>query len=529
MREHEDAFRSTLAQLLELPIVGDLRGTGFFYAIELVKDKETRESFSDEECETLLRGFLSGALWDARADLPRGRPRRPGRADLAAARGAAGGVRPDRRHARRGSHGGGAPSGARIAADPELRLPGVGDFERSYAELAVRVGANVQPGQEVVVAVQAAEHVGFARAIMVEAWAAGARNVQLLLLDEVERLLRAQHGAEDVLDDCPRSWLATWEWMLEAETAEIFVDGDVFPARWSEVDGARAARVFRPKAAVSLRRRLINERRMAWTYVCAPTVAWAERVLGEPDVGRLRDAIATAVRLDQPDPARAWEEHLDRLTERCSLLDEHGFDAVRFHGPGTDLSIGLIRGGRWDGAYSETRWGQRHCVNLPTEEVFTTPDWRRTEGTVRTTRPVSYGGVLLDGVELRFREGRAELVSAASGADFVRGELAKDPGAPYLGEVALVDGGSPTANAGVHFQHPLYDENVASHIAYGAGYTSPVPGSEDLSPEEQREAGINQATVHSDLPIGGPDVEVVGITRDGSETAILQGDDWVLA
>jgi aminopeptidase len=127
-----------------------------------------------------------------------------------------------------------------------------------------------------------------------------------------------------------------------------------------------------------------------------------------------------------------------------------------------------------EGGASTTRWGQRYCANLPTEEVFTTPDWRRTEGTVRTTRPVSYGGVLLDGVELRFREGRAELVTAASGADFVRGELAKDPGAPYLGEVALVDGGSPTANAGVHFQHPLYDENVASHIAYGSIRMEPV-------------------------------------------------------
>jgi aminopeptidase len=375
----------------------------------------------------------------------------------------------------------------------------------------------------------AAEHAGMARALAAAAWAAGARNVQLLLLDELERLLRAQHGADDVLDDCPRGWLATWEWMLEAEAAEIFVDGDMFPSRWSDVDGSRAARVFRPKAAGAVRRRLINERRMAWTYVCAPTDAWAERVLGEPDVDRLRGAIAKAVRLDQPDPARAWEEHLERLERRCVLLDERGFDAVRFRGPGTDLTVGLLPGSRWEGGASTTRWGQRYCANLPTEEVFTTPDWRRTEGTVRTTRPVSYGGVLLDEVELRFREGRAELVSAASGADFVRGELAKDPGAPYLGEVALVDGGSPTANAGVHFQHPLYDENVASHIAYGAGYTSPVPGAEDLTPEEQREAGVNQATVHSDLPIGGPEIEVVGIARDGSETLILQGDDWVLA
>jgi aminopeptidase len=316
--------------------------------------------------------------------------------------------------------------------------------------------------------------------------------------------------------------------MLEAQAAEVYVDGDVFPGLWAAVEGTRAARTYRPKATMPLRRRLINERRMAWTLVCAPTPAWAEKVTGEPDVARLREAISVAVRLDQPDPEEAWRRHLDGLKARCRQLDERRFDAVRFRGPGTDLAVGLIPSSRWEGAYAETRWGQRHCVNLPTEEVFTTPDWRRTQGTVTSTRAVSYGGVVLDAVELRFVEGRAELVGARSGGEFVRGELAKDPNAPFLGEVALVDGHSPTANAGVLFHHPLFDENVASHIAYGAGYTIPVPGTEDLPPDEQREAGVNQATVHTDLPIGGPDVEVDGLDRDGRATPILRGDDWVL-
>jgi aminopeptidase len=161
--------------------------------------------------------------------------------------------------------------------------------------------------------------------------------------------------------------------------------------------------------------------------------------------------------------------------------------------------------------------------------VFTTPDRRRTEGRVRTTRPVSFGGVVVEEAELRFTAGRAELANARSGADFVRGELGKDEHAPFLGEVALVDGSSAIARSGVLFRHPLYDENVASHIAYGSGYTAPVPGSEELSPDEQRAAGINVATVHSDLPIGGPEVEVVGLDRDGAATPILQGEDWVLS
>jgi aminopeptidase len=234
------------------------------------------------------------------------------------------------------------------------------------------------------------------------------------------------------------------------------------------------------------------------------------------------------VRLDSPDPVTAWRERLARLEQRSALLTERRFDAVRFRGPGTDLTVGLLQDARWIGGAAETRWGQRHCVNLPTEEVFTTPDRRRTEGPVRTTRPVSYGGVLLDRVDLVFETGRARLVGAASGGDFVAGELAKDARAPYLGELALVDGDSPVGRSELLYYHPLYDENVTSHVAYGTAYTVPVPGTDDLPPAELIERGINESTVHTDLPIGGPEVEVVGLDRHGSATPILEGAEWVL-
>jgi len=401
------------------------------------------------------------------------------------------------------------------------------EFERRYAELIVRVGVNVQPGQTAIV-FAGPEHAPLARAILAAAWEAGAADAQTVYIDEVESMLRAEHASDEVLDTAPVGRQRTLEWMLDAKAAEIYLDGPVFPEEWEQLDGARAARVHRPRSSATLRRRLINEGRVAWTYVGAPTAAWAASVFGEPDVGRLEAAVADAVRLDQPDPVDAWRQHLDRLAERSALLTERAFDAVRFRGPDIDLAVGLLDGHRWLGGRSETSWGQQFCANLPTEEVFTTPDRRRTQGRLRTTRPISAYGVLLEEVELVFDGGRARLAGAAHGGDYVAGELARDEGAPFLGEVALVSGDSPVGRSGLLYQSPLYDENVTSHVAYGGAYTAAIPGTDDLPPEDLKARGINESAVHTDLPIGGADVEVVGLAKDGSETTILSGNDWVL-
>jgi aminopeptidase len=401
------------------------------------------------------------------------------------------------------------------------------DFERRYAELVVRIGANVQPGQRVIV-LAAPEHASLVRAILAASWEAGAADAQTVYIDEVESILRVEHASDEVLDSAPVGRQKTFEWMLDAQGAEIYLDGPIFPERWEQLDGARAARAHRPRSSAPIRRRLINEGRMAWTYVGVPTPAWAASVFGEPDVARLEAAVAEAVRLDTSDPVEAWRQHLDRIAERSTLLTERAFDAVRFRGPGIDLTVGLHEGHRWIGGRSTTRWGQTYCANLPTEEVFTTPDRSRTSGHVRTTRPISSSGVLLEDVELVFEDGRGRLVGASAGADYVAGELERDDGASFLGEVALVDGDSPVGRSGLLYHSPLYDENVTSHIAYGGAYTAPVPDTDDLPPDELIARNINDSGVHTDLPIGGAEVEVVGLANDGSETPILAGNDWVL-
>jgi aminopeptidase len=401
------------------------------------------------------------------------------------------------------------------------------DFLRRYAELIVRVGANVAEGQEVIVSGEL-EHAPLMRAVTEAAWAAGARNVQVVPYDDYDAALRARHGAEEMLDESPWSLVGLYRELLDADAAEIRIRGDSAPEAWDGVDESRAARVQRPREASDLRTRLINEGRVAWTIAGYPTVAWATRMFGEPDVDRLRDAIATAVRLDRPDPVAAWQEHLDRLQARAALLTERRFDAIRFRGPGTDLTVGLLPDAAWTTALYETRSGRRHAVNLPTEEVFTTPDPRRTSGRLTSTRPISAYGIVLDRVELEFTDGRAEVVGASAGESFVREQLRADEGAPRLGEVALVDGASPLARSGHLFYDPLYDENIASHVAYGGGYTRPVPGTDVLPPREQQARGVNQSDVHTDLPIGGAGVEVDGLDEKGAATRIIDGDDWVL-
>ena len=233
---------------------------------------------------------------------------------------------------------------------------------------------------------------------------------------------------------------------------------------------------------------------IAWTVIAYPTESWARRVLGEPDLAALWQLIRAAVRLDETDPVAAWEEQITRLKARRDELTERRFDALRYRGPGTDLLVGLLPHSVWCGGDSVTAHGRRFVPNMPTEEVFTTPDCHRTSGTVRATRPVVLrSGTVVEGLELEFSSGRITNVRATSGEDEVNGQVGFDDGAAMLGEVALVDASSRVGQVEKVFFNLLFDENALSHLAWGQAYLAATEGLEGRSDEELKEIGVNRS------------------------------------
>jgi aminopeptidase len=399
------------------------------------------------------------------------------------------------------------------------------DFVSRYAELAVRVGTNLREGQRLVVYGEP-EHAALVRAVAEAGWRAGAGDVECFYFDEQIRRLHAINAAEELLDRTPASVEAA---ARSAEgAASVLTFGDADPDLFATVDQSRAARAS-PRRWREIKIDQTSRLAHAWTVIACPTEGWARSVFGEPDVDRLWAEIGAVTRLDVDDPVGAWRAHMARLADKASRLQQRGFVALRFRGPRTDLRVGLLETGRWISAASRTSWGQEIVVNLPTEELYTTPNWALTEGTVRMTLPLHWYGSTVEGGWLRFEGGAVVEARADSGEEFLRTQLATDPGASRLGEVALVDVESAIGKRGFVFHNLMLDENASSHIAIGNGYTEPVAGAAGLGEDARLAAGVNVSTIHIDLMIGGPEVDVDGIGRDGSSVPILEQGHWVLA
>jgi aminopeptidase len=236
------------------------------------------------------------------------------------------------------------------------------------------------------------------------------------------------------------------------------------------------------------------------------------------------------MRLDEADPVAAWRSHAAMLKARAAAVEGLALDAIHFRGKGTDLTVGLVPGSRWLAATAQTPAGIEFVPNMPTEEVFTSPDWRRTAGSATITAPfiLPGAGVFVSGLRLGFEAGRIVEAEADEGADAVRAQLDSDPQARFLGEVALVDGSSRVRRAGVVFRDTLFDENAGAHIAWGQGFVETIAGAEALDKDGQLAAGLNVAVVHTDVVIGGPGVDINGVRRGGSAVPIIVDDRWVL-
>jgi aminopeptidase len=403
----------------------------------------------------------------------------------------------------------------------------IGTYTQRLAELAVRAGVGVVPGQEVVVLGMDVQHAPVVRAIAEAAYAAGARNVHAVYWDQHVKRSRLRHAPDDSLGQPPAWWDGLIADLVESQGALIVAWGDPAPELLGDVDPERVGRDQAPLTPAMLAAAGSGD--IAWTIIASPTPGAAQALLGTSDVGAMWELVAPMLRLETDDPAAAWKDHLARLERRSASMQEHAFDALRFRGDGTDLTVGLLAGARWMSGGIVTNSGTRTIANMPTEEVFSTPDFRRTEGFVRATRPLQLaGGGIVEGLELRFAGGRAVEVSASRGEELVRSQMATDPGAARLGEVALVDGSSPVGRTGRVFGDLLIDENATSHIAWGRAYAFTVP---DL-PEDDRDkeaAGFNVSNIHQDAMIGGPEIDVYGVEAGGAEIPIIVDDTWQLA
>ena len=388
------------------------------------------------------------------------------------------------------------------------------------ADLAIGFGANVQKGQIVAIGGEPGKEY-LVRAIAESAYKHGAQFVDVTWFDPWVKRARVAFADEDTLDFVP-PWLGERILALgEHRAARIALSGPSAPGLLEDLDPVRAGRDRLP--SVKEAGKVVNERTTNWSIVPCPTPAWAKLV--HPDLpedealAKLEEQIVHVLRLDEDDPIAAWTERAETLLGAAERLTERSFDALHYEGPGTDLTIGLLQGALWRAARFETVDGIVHMPNLPTEEVFSTPDPQRADGHVSSTKPlVLIDGTVVRNLRIRFEGGRAVQVDADTAQDVMRTIVQRDEGAARLGEVALVDDEGRIGKLDTVFYDTLLDENAASHIALGQGFPFLVP--------EGDAASINESQIHIDFMIGSPELTVTGITRDGDRVPVLAGGRW---
>jgi len=413
------------------------------------------------------------------------------------------------------------------------------DLERKlqvYAELAVRVALNVQPGQRVMIIGPLAnggaslESAPLARQIAAAAYRAGSPLVETIYGDEAQQSLRFKHAPRESFGSFS-SWLpAALSEHVRAGHAVLSIsanDPDLLQGESPDLVGTllqSTAREMRPF------REQVSRNDTNWAVVAAASAGWAAKIFpGIPTstaVSKLWDAIARMCRLDTADPLAAWETHLGNLAARSEYLNNKRYSALKYTGPGTNLTLGLPEGHVWVSGRSVSRGGIPFTANLPTEEVFTIADKDRVDGTVRASKPLSYGSTLIDGFSVTFERGRIVKMTAEKNADTLQRLLDTDEGARRLGEVALVPNSSPISQSGLLYYNTLFDENAASHVALGNAYKFTLKRGNDMSDAEFEQAGGNRSGVHVDFMIGSGELDVDGVLPGGSTEPLMRKGEW---
>ncbi|NVN01177.1 MULTISPECIES: aminopeptidase [Asaia] len=397
-------------------------------------------------------------------------------------------------------------------------------------EVAIRIGLNLQPGQELVISAPL-EAVPLVRRLTEHAYRAGASLVTTQYSDDETTLARYRFASDESLDTSA-AWMADGIARAYREgAARLAITG----ANPTLLNGQDPKRVSRASRAASRANReameIITRFDTNWTIVAYATANWAAQVF--PDLppeqaqARLWDAIFASSRLETPDPVIAWKQHNATLHAKAAMLNERRFDSLHFTGPGTDLLVGLADGHAWAGGAEHTTNGIECNPNIPTEEVFTTPHSHRVSGHVASTKPLFHQGTLIDDIRVTFADGRIIESHAAKGEDALRRILETDDGAARLGEVALVPHASPISDTGILFRNTLFDENASSHIALGQAYTKCLFDTEGATPEELAARGANTSMIHIDWMIGSNEIDLDGVHQDGARTPLMRKGEWV--
>jgi aminopeptidase len=390
-----------------------------------------------------------------------------------------------------------------------------------FAELIVGFGANVQPGQIVAISSEPGKE-RLTRAVADAAYRAGAKFVDVQYFDLHVKRSRILHAAEDTLAFVPSWYGARMLALGDQRCARIGLSGSTQPGLLDGLDPARAGRDQLP--FVRETGIVVNAATTNWTISPCPTVGWAKQVYPDLDdeaaLARLWEQVVHVCRLDEEDPRAAWSARMEELVAVAGRLTERRFDALHFEGPGTDLRVGLLPTSKWICASFDTVDGIRHIPNLPTEEIFSAPDPMRVDGVVAATKPLDLQGTIVEGLRVRFENGRAVQIDADANADAMEARIQLDEGAARLGEVALVDRQGRIGQLDTVFYDTLLDENAASHVALGNAYAFCV--------EDPDRSRLNTSGIHIDFMIGGDDVSVTGVTAGGERVPVLRGGDWQL-
>ncbi|MFC6465116.1 aminopeptidase [Marinilactibacillus sp. GCM10026970] len=411
-----------------------------------------------------------------------------------------------------------------------MTLENFDNLLKKYADLIVTTGVNVQKSHTVVLSVDV-DQAPLARLVTEAAYQKGAKEVIVKWTDDIVSRSTFEHASQEVLTDIPQYKVDESLDHIEKGASRISLRSSD-PDSLQGLDNSKIA-AYQTAAgrALSAMRKATQSNKVSWLVAAAAGEKWAAKVFPdlnstEEQLDALWDAIFKAVHLYDENPIATWEAKDKTLEAKAEELNKEQFVALHYTGPGTDLTVGLPDGHLWEGAGSFNVRGERFMANMPTEEVFTAPDANRVDGVVVSTKPLSYAGNIIEGMEFHFKDGKVTKVTAEKGEDVIQQLVETDEGSARLGEVALVPDESPISQSGLTFFNTLFDENASNHFALGSAYAFNLKGGTEMSEEDLKAAGLNRSDVHVDFMVGSNEMDIDGIREDGTRVPVFRKGTW---